>query len=53
MTSAGITLAVVWSRDTAVDRIGYVVDLFNVLLYASPLALAWKVGGIALVLGLL
>ena len=44
MASAGIFLAVVWSRRTAVDRIGYVVDVFNVMLYASPLALAWKVG---------
>lgn len=43
MTSASIVLAVVWSRQTAVDHVGYVVDVFNVMLYASPLALAWKV----------
>lgn len=32
------------SSDTATDSIGSFVDIFNVCLYASPLALAWKVG---------
>eukprot|EP00903_Cladosiphon_okamuranus_P006992 g6803.t1 len=31
------------SSDTATDSIGSFVDIFNVCLYASPLALAWKV----------
>ena len=44
MTAASIVVAVVWSRKTATDHIGYVVDVFNVALYSSPLALAWKVG---------
>eukprot|EP00904_Undaria_pinnatifida_P004396 jgi/Undpi1/13958/HiC_scaffold_9.g03609.m1 len=43
MTAASIVVAVVWSRKTATDHIGYVVDVFNVALYSSPLALAWKV----------
>lgn len=43
MAISAIVIAVVWSNDTAADRIGYFVDIFNVCLYASPLALAWKV----------
>ncbi|CAM9526766.1 unnamed protein product, partial [Hapterophycus canaliculatus] len=43
MAIAAGVIAVVWSEETAADRIGYFVDIFNICLYASPLALAWKV----------
>lgn len=43
MTTTGLTIALVWSKDTAEDSVGYFVDFFNVGLYASPLSLAWQV----------
>ncbi|CAM9454620.1 unnamed protein product [Scytosiphon promiscuus] len=43
MAVSATVIAIHWSRETSSDSIGYVVDMFNVCLYASPLALAWKV----------
>lgn len=43
MTFSAVFVSVL-SSDTATDSIGSFVDIFNVCLYASPLALAWKVG---------
>lgn len=43
MIVAASVLSALYSSDTVEDSIGSFVDIFNVCLYASPLALAWKV----------
>lgn len=43
MITASVVISVIWSTKTATDHLGYVIDLFNMLLYGSPLSLAWKV----------
>lgn len=43
ITGSAIALSILWDRKMATDHVGYVIDFFNVLLYGSPLRLAWKV----------
>ncbi|CAM9332929.1 unnamed protein product [Sphacelaria rigidula] len=43
MWTAAVTITLLSSRKTATDRLGYIVDFFTMLLYGSPLALAWQV----------
>ena len=43
MASAGFALDNMWSRHSAVDHIVSIVYVFDVMLYASPLVLLWKV----------
>eukprot|EP00752_Nemacystus_decipiens_P014224 g12652.t1 len=43
VVTSSVVFVTILSSDTATDSIGSFVDIFNVCLYASPLAIAWKV----------
>lgn len=43
MASSGFALDNMWSRQSAVEHIVPIVYVFDVVLYASPLVLFWKV----------
>lgn len=43
VASARVAADNMWSRQSAVDHMVFIVYVFDVMLYASPLVLLWKV----------